>query len=257
MRHVFRHSMRQCYSFILLICSALTLLTSVSAADSEKVIFSTSNVKPWGYMEEGIQKGLLVDLTNALTAKTGMTVENNIRPYPRVIREFKNGSIDLAFMFRSPQAEEIGIPVEQILTTKIVLIALEDAPEISNLDELSKKYVGHISGSKYGAVFDNSNAFNKVPLDSLEQGIKMLLSKRLYAVASAEQTFYYTLKELEIPQNKIKPIMIVNQVPVDLYLSKKSLKVHLIETYRQAIVQLKKEGVLNTIFYEGDFMPVQ
>jgi len=91
----------------------------------------------------------------------------------------------------------------------------------------------------------------------MEQGIRMLLKNRLHAVAAAAQTFYFSLKKLNISIDEIKPIMIISETSGDLYFSKASKNLHLIEPFKIALDNLNKKGILNNIFYDNDYMPKQ
>jgi len=229
---------------------------TILAVEQSSALFSISNIKPWGYEDDKASlKGLLFKTSNALEAETGIKIINQLRPYPRVIHNLKNGSIDFAIMFNSPQAKNIGISVGRIVDTKILLIALKGSEQVTNLAELSKKQVGYLRGSKYGAVFDDNKNIEKVSLDSMEQGIKMLLKKHLHAIVAADQTFYYALQKLEISTTEVVPIMVINETSGDLYFSKASKNTHLIEPFKLAVMKLHKKGILKNIFYNNDFMP--
>lgn len=242
---------------ILLIVTSAQLNTTTSASESHKASFSTSNIKPWGYKDDNVYKGLLYQVADALQTESGISITNQLRPYPRVIQELKNGSVDFAIMFNSPQAREIGKSVGRVVNTKILLISLKDTPKISDLNELSQKHIGYMRGSKYGNDFDNNQNIIKVPLNSMRQGIQMLFKNRLQAIAGAEQTFYFNLKELNISTDDVSQIMVINETSGDLYFSKASKNIHLIEPFAKALKKINQEGKLDKIFYNNAYMPKQ
>lgn len=230
----------------------------LSANDLISARFSTSNIKPWGFInQQGLAEGLLVTLAESLEKESGITIRNQIRPYPRVIHEIAKGSVDFAVMFESPQAAKIGISLGRVVDTHILLVGLPNTPTVDDINELRGRSIGYIRGSKYGGVFDNSQAFDKVSVGSMKQGINMLLKRRIYAMASADQTFYYALRELNIPRHQVTPIMVLNTTSADLYFSRASTQTHLIEPLRSALNALKEKGVLNSIFYENGYYPEQ
>jgi ABC-type amino acid transport substrate-binding protein len=94
-----------------------------------------------------------------------------------------------------------------------------------------------------------------VPLGSMKQGIKMLLNHRIDAMVSTEHSFYFNLKALNISTDQVMPILVVNETPGDLYFSKKSKNKHLIAPFKEALVSLKKKGIINNIFYNNNYMP--
>lgn len=258
--------------FMRFVFCALTKLTlaimcsfpALTSFANETIVahFSTSNVKPWGFVnKDGVQEGLLIRLVHALEnelevdADNRVKIDNHIRPYPRVIHEIKTGAVDFAAMFNSPQSNQFGISIGKITDSKILIVGLSDKPRISSIDQLENRPIGHIRGSKYGPLFDDNKTLNKISLDSMERGIKMLLKGRIYALASADQTLYYALERLKIPSQRIKPMMTVSEVSVELYFSKASAKTELIHPISDALSKLKSKGVLDTIFYQEGYIP--
>lgn len=99
------------------IFSANSSYVSASELNDTNTIasFSTSNIEPWGYINAQKEfDGLLIKVTKALETETGITINNRIEPYPRVINSIKNGSTDFAVMFNSPQAINYGISVGRV-----------------------------------------------------------------------------------------------------------------------------------------------
>ena len=238
--------------------SLFMLFTTLSnASESAVAHFSTSNIKPWGYEVDGSFKGLLYDIADALEEESGIQITNQLKPYSRVIQELENGTVDFAIMFNSPQAKEIGISVGHVVNTKILLVGIKGSPKITELKELSQKFVGFLRGSKYGADFDDNKDIIKVPLDSMSQGIKMLFNKRLYAIAGAEQTFYFNLEELDISTDEVSQLKVINTTSGDLYFSKTSKNTHLIEPFAKALKILNDKGICNEILYKNTYMPKQ
>jgi len=246
----------------LILVGLLLLGTSILSANEPLVArFSTSNVKPWGFINtEGVPTGLLISLVHALESElassgNGIKIDNKIRPYPRVILELGAGVVDFAVMFNSPESNRIGISVGKVADHEILLVGLAGAPKINKFSQLESKPIGHIRGSKYGQLFDNNKLLNKISLGSMKQGIDMLLLRRIYALASADQTLYYALNELQISSHKITPLMTINRVSTELYFSKASTKTELIPAFTHALKKLKSKGVLNTIFYQEGYVP--
>ena len=225
-------------------CSATNL-----AAKTNTALFSTSNIKPWGFINNKNQEeGLLIDFNKALAHESGIKITNHVIPYPRVIREIKNGDVDFAIMFKNPQAESIGISLGQVAITKIVLVALTNNDSIKSLAQLAKQPVGYLRGSKFGQGFDNNTDIKKVPLGSIEQGINLLVKNRIKAIVCTERTFYGAAKLLNIKTNQIKPVLTIKTVAGDLYFSKNSPNTHLIEPIKNALTFLNQTGRLAQIF---------
>lgn len=217
---------------------------------------STTTVSPWGGLEENGRKTGLLDLfAEALADASGVTIENISRPYPRVIFEMESGQCDLAVMFSSPANGEFAQSLGTVVATNIMLIGRADSPDIKHLDDLGNKMVGHIRGSRYGTAFDQHPTILKVPVLTMEQGLNMLVRKRLDAMASADQTLYYTLREMGLSRLEIKPLLVLKTTTAELFISRKSSHKHLIPRFKKALDDLHINGTLTRIFYENGYYP--
>jgi len=83
----------------------------------------------------------------------------------------------------------------------------------------------------------------------------MLLLGRIFAMACADQTLYYTLEKLQIPNTKVMPLMTINQVSTGLYFSKASTRTELISPLTRALSGIREKGVINSIFYKNGYIP--
>jgi len=250
-------------SFISSILGLLLIFQASLLFASEPIVvrFATSNVKPWGFIDQaGAPTGLLIELAQALEGELASTddkhikINNHIRPYSRVIQEIRAGSVDFAVLFKSPDADKFGISIGKVADHKVLLIGAAGTPPIDEFSQLERKPIGHILGSKWGEHFDSYQALNIMPVSSMEQGINMLLNGRIYAFASTDQALYYALEKLQIPRKKITPLMTIGQVSTHLYFSKASARVELIVPFTEALSTLKEKAVVNTIFYQQGYV---
>ncbi len=229
---------------------------SVTPVFASVAKFSTSNIKPWGFLtSDNKPSGLLVHLTDALQQELRteeVVIDNQLRPYPRVIYEIRNGDVDFAVMFKSPSANEIAVSIGKVVDARVLIIGSAERDKIASLNELDGKVVGYIRGSKYGVEFDNNQRMKKLSVASMKQGIDMLLKGRIYALASAEQTLYYAMHKMDIPRENITTMYTVSSVQADLYFSKASLNTHLKVPVQAALGRLKAKGILDQIFEQAE-----
>ncbi|MCL6414660.1 transporter substrate-binding domain-containing protein [Aestuariirhabdus sp. Z084] len=222
-----------------------------AAAYPDSLQVSTSTVKPWGYVNaQGQLDGLLSRFTLELEKHSGITLNNTLTPYPRVIQEVKSGQADLAVLFKSPQADQYGIDLGEVVKTSIIITARADAPPINSLDALAGKRVGYIRGSRYGASFDDNLQLYKVPIRDMAQGVRMLMQGRIEAMVSADYTLFYTLRELDIEPTRLVHLLTLDSNSGHLYLSRRSTKPDSAANLQKALEEMRSNGILQQIFFK-------
>lgn len=236
--------------FLVALVSRVAAETSVAPISSQPTVFVTSTVKPWGFeTKEGELDGLLVRFAEELTREVQVPMTNQLQPYPRVIHSVRNGAADMAVLFDSPMVKDIGLRVGQVTETEILLVVKSGTPPVSSLGDLSGWRVGYIRGSKYTREFDQADNFLRIPINTMRQGLAMLLSGRLDAMSSADQTLFYAMDSMGIASDQIQKLLVLGKASASLYMSNKSDKQWLIPNYRAALERLKSSGRLEKIFY--------
>jgi len=237
-------------SFLLALVFPVWAEADLEPAAQDPVTFVTSTVKPWGFQNEAGQlDGLLVHFAEALTREVNLPMRNQLQPYPRVIHSVSNGTADMAVLFDSPMASDIGLCLGQVTDTEILLVVKQGAPQVASLADLSGWRVGYIRGSKYTPAFDQADNFVRIPINTMQQGLAMLLSGRLDAMTSADQTLFYAMDKMGIAPEQIQRLLVLGTTTASLYMSKRSTKQHLIPYYRAALERLTSSGQLAQIFY--------
>jgi len=215
----------------------------------EPVYFMTTTVKPWGYRNKaGEQAGLLVRFIDELALEAQRPYRNQLQPYPRVIHALRSGAADMAVLFDSPKAGDIGYRVGEVVGVDVLLVAQRGTPSVNSLSELKGWRVGFIRGSKYTPAFDSADHFSRIPMNSMQQGLAMLLAGRIDAMASTDQTFFYAMEELALEPDRVQRLLLLGKTSAGLYFSKQSTKQHLIPYYRAALERLESSGQLAKIF---------
>lgn len=247
-----RFVIRCIHSFLLCLCFTTSVLAD------ETLLLSTSNVMPWGIEKpDGSHEGLLVELADAFCNQTGMQTRNRLKPYPRVINDIRTGQADVAVLFHSPESESIGYSLGEVASVEIIAVSKRSHKQISSLSDLNGERVAHVRGSKYGPTFDNHTGFHKVPVKNMNQGLRMLMKNHVDVVVSTDQSIYYGIENLAIETKWLKKLWVISTAKADLYLSKKSAYVHKIEPLKAIVSDLKRNGVLDQIFYGRDYISSQ
>ncbi len=199
---------------------------------------------------DGSLGGLLPRFTELLSKEAGIPFTNQLQPYPRVKHTLSHGQADFAVMFVGPQSDKMGISLGEVVKTKIMVVAAKGAEPVQNLNELIGRRVGYIRGSRYGLAFDEHPDLNKIPINTMHQGVAMLLAGRMDAMVSTEQSLFYTLQKMSVEQGRLVPLIIIGETQGDLFMSRHSPHQALQETYRQALDRLREKGSLDSLFYQ-------
>lgn len=216
--------------------------------DRSPIVFGNSLIKPWGMSVDGSAQGLLVDVQYALGLETGLEQQLVLQPYSRVIHSIYSGEVDMAGLFDARVDLSQVVKIAAITESSIIIAGKAGMEPISSIEGLRGKVVGHMRGSKYGPVFDDASHFTKVPINTMLQGLAMLYRGRIDAMAGADQTFFWTIKQEQFSSADFVPLLVISKPVVSLYISKKSPHLDLIPRYRQAMQNLHDAGVIDEIF---------
>lgn len=215
--------------------------------------FSTSTVKPWGFIdEEGQEDGLLVRFERELYLETGIAYENYLQPYPRVLHSLASGSVDFAIIFDPHAPREKTVRVGHVTTTEIIVVARAGVEPLASIDGLAKQRVGYIRGSKYGEAFDGATHFTRIPINTMKQGLSMLLNGRIDAMTSSDQSLYWAMERMGIDGSRLARVLILGGVTGGLYMSNSSRRQDLLPIYRKALQRMQAKGTMTRIFYQQD-----
>ncbi|WP_404361744.1 substrate-binding periplasmic protein [Marinobacter sp.] len=221
------------------------------------LIFATPGVWPWGYKEPGEQPaGTLVRFAERLSAVADLPLMNRVLPHRRALRELETGEADFVPLFESPGAEAAGIPVEPIVTTRVLVVsrAADDVP--LNIEGLAGEAVGYIRGTWYGEAFANNREIRKVAVADLNQAVEMLLLGRIRALVSTDHVFYHTIEVMNESLDQFQAGVVISEQKGILYMSRKARHPELFLAVRKAIRQMRATGELEEIFRLPDWPEV-
>ncbi len=227
----------------------LSLAGSLALASDPIASFSTAEVPPWGYEGPSNQPaGLLSVLAERLSVIAGIRITNDLRPYPRTIDEIRSGKVDFAIMFAGTSSESIGIPLGVVTDMDIILTGRTDHPPIKSLDDMAGEFVGYIRGSLYGKEFENNSLIQKIPVQDMEQGLRMLAANRLAGMVGTDQALYHGLRNEQIDPLKVRPLLILGSAKAVLYFSRASNHKTFIKPFQEALQTMRESGELQNLF---------
>lgn len=234
--------------------SSLSLASDGVSADQAHTLpppkFATSTVKPWGFKDKnGNEDGLLVDFGRELSLESKIAYQNFLQPYPRVIHSLNSGIVDFAVLFDSHASRDAAIRVGNVTRVEIIVVAVAGAEPRDDINDLEGMNIGYIRGSRYGPEFDSATHFTRIPINTMHQGLAMLLNGRIDAMASADQSLYWAMDKMGVEASKLSKVISIGETTGGLYMSKKSGRTDLLPIYQQALKRMAEKGSLARIFY--------
>lgn len=244
---------------LLMLLAGQSLFPAAATAETAAIpspVVVTSTVKPWGLIAaDGSDSGILVDFQQVLFSRAGIPLHNSMLPYPRVIQEMSSGRADLAVMFVSPLSEQIAVSLGQVVEEHIIIVTRADAPDYKTLDDFSGKDVGQVRGSRYGNDFDSHPQIHRIPVTDVDQGLKMLLSGRLDAMASTEHSLLYAMYTTGISSDRVRIALPLFTARADLYVTRSQQHALWVQPLRHALQSMSEDGSLRPSLYQRDYWP--
>ncbi|MDX1590148.1 MAG: transporter substrate-binding domain-containing protein [Oleiphilaceae bacterium] len=226
---------------------ALMLVPCGQAQDQDRVRFSLPEVAPWAQMnEQGEAYGLLVELVKKLEAVSGLDIEYQVRPYPRVHRELERGDADFTFLFDFPDAKERVHYSGKVITLRTLVLGTADAPAIDSLDDLSGEKVAYIRGAYYRPEFVQHEGIDQVPVRDFRHGLELLKHHRIAAIIVGEMGVVSEYDPQQDPPIRI--MMELDESEGYLFFSKASRREESLPVMRKALETLRKQGELDRLF---------
>ncbi|MCP3922289.1 MAG: transporter substrate-binding domain-containing protein [Desulfobacterales bacterium] len=150
---------------------------------ANKLTIGYVNFPPYEYQEDGIPKGILVEIAKNIFNKANIEIHLKFLPFKRAFKMTKSGQIDGLFNFYKT---DVRIPffdyTEPIIKNPLVFFVRKDSVlEYSKLEDLKGLKIGVMSGYTYGTRFDKNNLFRREPTNSHDANFKKLILKRIDA----------------------------------------------------------------------------
>lgn len=243
----------------------LSAFTLSSAADALTVDASTLQYPPYEYLENGVAKGMAVDvIREALRRVDNLKVEFNFYPWKRAVLKVKTGQSDLLFNAGKNEArQQWGIYTESVLILQRYVLFKRRADNI----QFQQTYAGFEDNSiairrgyLYGAgpfrqALDGGRFGHISETDSTEQSINQLLKRRVDMFVGDLAPVLYSIRQQGLEdqidivqyQGKDKVVLVW---PTYMLFSKKTVNSQLVERINRALEEMKADGSYQKIIQQ-------
>lgn len=238
---------------------ALSFASLIAIADDNCMSMYIIEQVPAGYLDENDQPtGVHWQYLERIEQRSGICMNKQIVPYARVWKSFESGQLDGSIIFRSPDREEIVAGVSLVRPINVI-VAARKGIEIHDYDDLAGLTIAKTRGTQLNPRFDADTSLNIIEVDDYEQAAKMFKAGYVDAVAGGAILMMYQLMQY----NGAETINLSGTFKLGIreqwfLLSQSSQFLHQIPALKQAVEDLKSEGVLDEILtaHYGDFWRV-
>ncbi|MFZ5722435.1 MAG: substrate-binding periplasmic protein [Pseudomonadota bacterium] len=199
-------SVRHGPAFVLLVAGLLAGPVAAGTADTAPAPVRCATEPYPPYVSPALPgNGWLWELVHAAFASQGIEATLEFLPWARAVEETRSGARDcLLAAFHTEERARWFIYSQPIGEVRTGFFRRRDRTDIrfdGSMDSLRRWSIGvgrHYANSE---LFDRDARLNKIPLDSSEQGMRMLYLRRIDLMAGAETVDRYHLRHALEPQH--------------------------------------------------------
>jgi len=225
----------------------IALILAISAILTAEVIkMATEEYPPYEYTENGVTKGMDVDIINAVSKHAGLTNQITFLPWSRCllfVEEYKESAI--FSILKTPEREKLyqysTIP---LYSTKVRIYATPRfTKNVNTAGDLEGLNVGAVRGNLYGDSFDKNARIEKDLATDGNMLMNKLVAGRYDLIIAAEEVGSYYIKKY--PQSNLR-MMPVEISSASYYIAfAKTSK--LFSKFNESMKILEKNGELKKI----------
>lgn len=132
------------------------VMTGNACPAEELVLFGNENKPPKIYSENGMAKGILVDITRYIEKQIGISLLIELYPWARAYQKAKNQQGGIIGLSKTEARIKIFDYSDVMYHEELLLVVKkENAFEFDQMSDLKGKNIGAVRGSTYGDIFEN------------------------------------------------------------------------------------------------------
>lgn len=235
---------------VLVAIATLFMCAKVFATD---VTITTVGVNPRGFMnEQGVVVGSSYEIVNRVAEEAGLTYNNSLVPFPRLVRTLKSGKTDIALLVPNKIVNEIGIPLISVQSVNFIAIGRKGT-SIKKLSEIAGKRVGYLRKTVIISEMIEGLNVQKSEGGQYSSMLKMLILGRIDFLIAPKANVFGALRELNYFPDELGEPLLVKQLEIYLVYSKKTADQKKMAALIAAVKKLKKEKVIQAIIDKYDY----
>lgn len=242
------------YRVILMICSAFIFLslpllsTSVQGRSdlADPLIFlGNEQLAPIIYQERGITKGIVVDISRAISEKTGRPIEVHAMNWEEAQRQVLSGEADALLQINPNPDRKTNFDFsEEILASEFSLFIRNGNMHIRTMDDLTDRAVGVEPGGYPHILVQNDESIKIEIITDWTSGFQMVANGEIDAILVDRW-----IGEYQLAQSSSRDITVVNE-PVEISSSRIAVRKgdwELLDMINSGLQSIKHDGTMNDI----------
>lgn len=228
--------------------------TNTAQSSPKTISLVTLQYPPYEYDDNGVVKGIAVDIVKEGFKRIGYEVNVTIYPWARALEIIKNGEADGIFTaYKTPERETFAEYSKEILMPQTVsLFVLKDSGIKFERDliEMSKYTFGTVREVSYGEKFDALVKDGKLTVEETNNGeenmLKLLNGRVDILVSNRYGALWILRRSGEIDAVKeLTPV--IQSVPSYIAFSKARKLSDLRDEFDEILLEMKKDGTIDKI----------
>lgn len=224
-------------------CAIMVWGGSVSAhANDQPIRAALFSIEPWAIeADDGSLQGVNVDFFDAIAQQTGLKFSYHLRPYPRMLRELENGTLDISIMYERPAHETWLRQAGFIYKEPLVLYHYKGAP-LKQLTDVLGWTIAVPRGANYGPWFEKAELFDRQDTQGHLNSVDLLAYGRVDAVAGPLTALKYSLRSKRYPLSDFPYPYTFTEKRVMVHVSERRADDLPVEQISSAVKALVKSG---------------
>src|SRR6185436_5311193 len=175
-------------------------------AGSPLIFVADQAYAPITYLENGVPKGVYIDITQALGQAMNRKIEIRLMDWTAAQQQVLDGTADvISGMAISEQRRQLYDFSDVILSFEYSLFVRSDSPSLQSLNDYKGKKVGVTPGGYPRQVVEAIPEIQVVLVDTYEEGFQLLQEKKIEALAADKWVASYL-----IAQNHLEGVVLID-----------------------------------------------
>jgi len=214
--------------------------------DSKTLIFlGDKKIAPILYEEKGIAKGVVVDITRALSNKIGAKIEIKAIEWEEAQNKVLSGDADALLQINpNPEREKLYDFSNELLKSEFSIFVKSGNTDINTINNMQEKKVGVEAGGYPFRLLSNYEGINIVIIPDWKSGFQMIKSGEIDAIVVDRW-----IGEYELAQSKVTGIQVVEE-PIETSYSRIAVKKgneQLLNSINAGLKTLNEDGTMADI----------
>ena len=225
---------------------ACFVILCASNAMAQTLNVITLALAPYGFTQNHKETGLAYEIGSLLAQEAGYTPNNTIAPLSRSVNDLSTGSAEITIMLPTPEVERIATQIGPVLSVESVVIGRAGTP-MRNFSQIRGMTLAAVRGAKYDDRLNKSNGIITYPVESYEQGLKMLMAKRVDGMIGPKLGLFHTAQKMGLPKRSFGTPLILSSTDAVLFISNMTVTPEKIRRLQDALKRLQQNDRIKSL----------